>query len=318
MLTIENLYLTKSVYFYVDSTYADPQDISLKEQEQKESKRKDLIKEILETASSNANDPKSFILNKFREHIDEFEDMKYSIRVFQTDRQVYFLKESSNQPNEKERKNFSTIKDIVYAYIVIIEYKKYICILKKSCSDISTILNKNNLNLMDLYTIGNIFSENAEYKKLSFRAITSSNQEIHSKTYYANDLKGSLSLYSAGRNIVSGMQARNGGKLLSITNTGRFTENAQRSSFEHILEWIKERIDDIETNQSSVNPFLKNFARKIKLKDIPANVTPNSLMIESIRLSDMIQESESDIFYKNSSNKWSSLNDKSKNDFFQN
>lgn len=303
-LKVENLFLTKSIYIYKDFHTHN-----------KESRREDLIRDILALATNNKIESSPLILNKFRENFHNFHDIKYTVQVFLTDRPIYFLKEISAKANEDERTLFSELKDKIHAYIILIEYKDYICILKKSCADISSITEEK-LTSIDLYTLGNIFTENAKYKKMAFKLITSSNRDVNSKILHAYDLKGALPLYGAGRSIVSGFQVSNKGTLSSITSTGRFTENAQRSRLENIFQWIKIQVDKLEESKDLVNSFLKNFAKKVNLENLPRDVIPDSLMIDGSRLSELIENLSPDIFYKNNENNFLILNDHSKKILF--
>lgn len=300
----ENLFLTKSIYFYKYNDYS-----------LKKSMRENLIRQILDLATKNAIKSQNLILDKFRETFHNFHDIKYSIRIFLTDRPVYFLEETSVTANAEERAFFSQLKDKIHAYIILIEYKDYICILKKSCADISSITEES-LTLIDLHALGKIFTEDAKYKKMAFKLITSSNRDVNSKILHAYDLKGALPLYGAGRSIVSGFQVSNKGTLSSITSTGRFTENAQRSRLGNIFQWIKIQVDKLEESKDSVNSFLKNFAKKVNLENLPGDVIPDSLMIDSSRLSELIENLSSDIVYKKDENNFLILNDHSKKILF--
>lgn len=321
----ENLFLTKSIYFYKDNDYSlvsyRKSEISYcnwrknYNYERKKLRREELIRQILDLATKNAIDSQNLILDKFRETFHNFYDIKYSIRVFLTDRPVYFLEETSVTANAEERAFFSQLKDKVHAYIILIEYKDYICILKKSCADISSITEER-LTLIDLHALGKIFTEDAKYKKMAFKLITSSNRDVNSKILHAYDLKGALPLYGAGRSIVSGFQVSNKGTLSSITSTGRFTENTQRSRLGNIFQWIKIQVDKLEESKDLVNSFLKNFAKKVNLENLPRDVIPDSLMIDGSRLSELIENLSSDIFYKNNENNFLILNGHSKKILF--
>ena len=306
-LKLDNLWLTKSVYFYsyINKNISDDD-------------RKKFILNLLDEASRNCSDENNkFILDKFRYKDENISNnVKISIRIFLTDRNVYFLRPSSSKPNEAEKLFFNGLKDKIHAYIVLVEYDDYVCVMKKSCADISTCL-ENTLFLVDLYQLGNLFPDNAEYKKMSFRNMTSSSQDIQSKSFSANDLKGSLALYSAGRSIISGFKAGVKGKIISVANTGRFTENSQRSNLKNMIDWIVENIKEINITQSQINKFLKNFAKKIELSNLKPTVKPNSIMVDYIKLDGLIKKIESDIYYKSENNNFLTISDKAKKKLFR-
>lgn len=305
-LQIENLFFTKSLYFYRDGGFLN---------------RDSIIDDILKSSTINCvkdkdGNPEPYILNIFRKENEKIPNLKFSIRIFLTEKPVYFLKTTSQHANYEERDYINSLKDKIYAYIVIIEYKDYLCILKKSCANISFSLEKANLCLIDLYSLGHVLPEDVEYKKMAFRTITSSNHDVYSKVYYANNLQGALSLHSAGRSILSGLQISKNGKITSLTSTGRFTENSHRNKFEDLLNWVKVQVENIDNHKNSINPFLSNFAKKIELNNLPKEVIPNSLMIESLRLSELIQKRNSDIFYKEDNGTFTALDNLQKDKLF--
>ena len=85
-LKLDNLWLTKSVYFYsyINKNISDDD-------------RKKFILNLLDEASRNCSDENNkFILDKFRYKDENISNnVKISIRIFLTDRNVYFLRPSS-------------------------------------------------------------------------------------------------------------------------------------------------------------------------------------------------------------------------------
>lgn len=319
-LGIDNLNLTKSGYFY---HYNDSDGII---------KIQDFIKELLDTACRNKIG--DYILDYKSEKPDS-DNRIYYIRVFKTYREVFFLKPRLKPPSSQESHQdyynhhvdyinekgyFEDLNDVIYAYIIIVKYKNYLCILKKSCANILGVIEKyNNVNLIGLHTFGKLFQDkDTEYKKIDFRMITSTRTDIYSKTLYSDNLIGQVPLQSAGRSIISGLQIKNKNQILSISNTGRLTTYSSRMSFPKILDWIKSEIDCID-NSSNNNPnpnqenYLNYFAQKVEFSEIKDKIDShelllNSFLIDTPKLLELLEElSNGKISYKKANNDYIEL-----------
>lgn len=167
-LSKDDLLLTKNAIFYKNTRTTDTNKI---------------IEKLINKASNNKNED-DFILDEInKEYKIEASSHKYSIRIFKTNKPVYFIK-------NKE------LFDIVFAYILILEIDNHIVIFSKNTTSISKEL-KEEFELVKHIDFANTLNNDAEYQKLILRNITISNQDIRTKSYEASNLNGLLSLYSA-------------------------------------------------------------------------------------------------------------------------
>lgn len=212
---------------------------------------------------------------------------KFSCRVFPSARPVYFIDDE--------------IFDTVFAYILIFEIDGYVAILKRSCANISDIVNElfNRVRSSDLTAIFD--DDEVEFQKISIRNMTVSDRALRAKSYEATDLKGLLSTHAAGRSIPYYLKIRQGGTLKAITaNSGKIVESSQRQSIEEIATWIKDQILLIR-NPLGNKTFLSSFAKHVELPEVLSSTDPCAILIESSSLHDRLEKDNMPIMYKTKS-----------------
>lgn len=287
-LKIENLFLTKNATFYENNKLADTNEI---------------IKELLDKASSNKNE-KEFILNEINEE-DEIDDLnyKYSSRVYQISRPVHFIK-------DKE------VFELIFAYILIIEIKNYIVVFSKNISNISKEL-REQFNLIKHLDFTHTLSDNTEYQKLTLRNMTISDKDIRTRSYEAQDLNGILSLHTAGRAIPSQIKVKDKDRKLSLSSTGRIVENSERNNIKSLVLWAKGQIELLQ-NKNTYNSFIDNFAKNVELDEILKNHDLSAVLLEYNAIYDYIESINSPIFKKLKNGKYAKICDGRKNILFNN
>ncbi|HHQ4797991.1 hypothetical protein KW556_16485 [Aeromonas veronii] len=264
----ERLELTKNAHFYLPKNEITD----------------DIIRNLLDAATNNIERGGDYILDIFRQETyieDDDLNYVYSIRVFPSVKPVYFFN--------------AGIEDRIHAYIIIIEFSNHYAFLKKSCANISELIEEN-FELIGSTELCRTFNHDAEYQKMALRNMTVSDRAMRARSYEAADLKGLLSTHSAGRSIPYYLKIRQGTAIKSISGTGRVVEASQRISIDDVALWVKEQVDLLAN--SSVNEFLEAFAKKVELQDVLALASPNALLIESTQLSERIEKDHLIIKYR--------------------
>lgn len=226
------------------------------------------IKEILDSASKNKQSKKNNLINVIRQAqtIDGI-DYKISIRIYPSEKKVQFL--DSNK-----------YTDIVYAYILIIEFENNIVIFKKSVSNISTVINKH-LEPLKYQEILNVFDdEQSHIQRMSTRNMTISDQAILGRTLETHsDLKGMMSMHSAGKSIPKNLRYKEHNITKAVTaSTARIIELAGRDSIENLCQWSKKQIEQIAQDNS--NKFIEQFSQPIGLKEVLEDTHPKAILLE--------------------------------------
>lgn len=275
MVTLDEsmLALTKNAYFY-------------------KSKDQDIDHlEILNCASNNCQEGKGFLVNKVRKNIEiNGKSYFYSLRVFLSEKPAYFI---DTQDCDVK------FSDIIHAYIILIEIDNFLVILSKSCSNISKIIDKK-FELLSKLSNTSLFSENAEYQKLSLRNMTVSDKAIRVRSYEAANLNGALSLHGAGRSIPSHIKVKQYSSVISLSNSGRVNELSQRVKFKDIINWADNKVEILKNSTS--NEFLDYFAKRIELIDIiESGIKPSSILVEVGKLFDYFENKQ--IYFYNKKDK---------------
>ncbi|WEI16225.1 hypothetical protein PX668_05270 [Acinetobacter soli] len=165
-------------------------------------------------ASKNKRSNSRFIVKEVKKVNNDDVDFNYSVIVFCTEKPVYFFNDSS-------------LKDIIHAYLLIIEIDGYIAIFKKSCTPIEELLNEK-MSLINFDTLINTFDNSTEFQKLATRSMTVSSKAIRSRSYEAENLNGAMSIHTAGRSIPYYVKVHRKGVIQSINlSSGRIMNLAK-------------------------------------------------------------------------------------------
>ena len=283
----ENIILTKNALFYKKNQDMEANSI---------------IKELIEIATSNKNE-KDFLLNEINESsILENLEYKYSIRIFQVNKPVYFIK-------EKE------LFDQIFAYILIIEIGDYIIVFSRNSFSILKEL-KEKFQLIKNIDFAKTLRKETEYQKLTLRNMTISEQDIRSRSFEAKDLNGVLSLHSAGRSIPSYIKVKDAGRKMSLSSTGRLVEDSERINIDDLALWASFQINLLESNNEK-DSFLDNFAKHVDFKEVVDKYDPTAILLEYHAIHDQIEVTETPIFKKLRNGQYSKICDKRRSIIFQ-
>ena len=153
-------------------------------------------------------------------------------------------------------------------------------IFKKGVSNISTVLSKY-VEPLKYQEILNVFDdEQSHIQRISLRNMTISDQAILGKTLEThNDLKGLMSMHSAGKSIPKNLRYREHNRTKSVTaSTARIIELAGRDSINALCVWSKQQVDKI--SEENDNGFIEQFSQPIGLHEVLDVTSPKALLTE--------------------------------------
>ncbi len=253
---------------------------------------------ILDAASSNMTQGSQFVDNVMSQAATLADGSPYifSLRVFETVREVHFWK--------------APLKDKVYAFILIVEIDDCIVVFKKSCASIAECMEKN-ANLIRSTELTSAFSDtDAQFQKMTMRNMTVSDRAMRSRAFEASDLKGLMSLHSAGRSIPYFFKLKVKGRSKTISaQSGRVVEASERKSIADAVTWAKAQLHDIN-NPSQDKEFLDSFARLVDLDSVWAATTPNGVLLEHNIFTENIVNQSIPVFYTGKRGRVFELKDK--------
>jgi len=201
----------------------------------------------------------------------------YSVMAFKLEDQPNFLIETS-------------IKEIRYAYLLIVEYNKYAFIFKKLIdnpqSKIPTYLTPFQYNKLTRFKA----NQNTEYEKVSMNSMTISNAVIRNRAFEGKNLNGLLPSNSASRSIASNFRLNSEGEVYSIVpNTSRLTYRSTKLDIVELSKWCISVADELDV-QTFSNSFIDNFASPVNLESISSICNPSAILFDLEALDFSIRE----------------------------
>lgn len=228
----------------------------------------------------------------------------YSIMAFKMESQPNFLINT-------------TIKEIRYAYLLILEHDDYAFIFKKNV-DIS--LNKL-LNFLNPFPYEKLTgfkaNQETEYEKVSLNSMTISNAVIRNRAYEGKNLKGLLPSTSASRSIASNFRLNCDGEIYSIIpNTSRLSFRSPRLSIKEISQWCVSIKNELETHNNG-NTFIDNFASPVDLEKVSQICHPTAIFVDLEDLDLSIREhNDKKLLYVDENKKKINFDDDQLRNFF--
>jgi hypothetical protein len=238
----------------------------------------EVLTELADAASANIVPRRQFLLNESRvSRAIPQSDSTYTltVRVFPTTREVYFWEGGD-------------IEDQIYAYIIAIEVDGFIALFRKSCADVSGVLDKYLNPVQSDVLTGTFADSQVDFQKISIRNMTISDRALRARSYEATDLKGLLSSHAAGRSIPYFLKIRQGNRIRTISaNCARIVESADRARINDLAVWVKQQIS-LLMHPNADKDFLQSFAKQVALRDVLSTTQPCAILIESGAIFDAV------------------------------
>lgn len=269
---IDSLALTQNAQFYVTRNPLDDA----------------IVEGILNAATVNLAANADFLHNEARVERTVVEHQltyTYSLRIYPSAREVLFL-------------DGINLNDTIHSYILLLEIEDFIVVLRKSTANVTDVLQHN----FDLVSHGDLLStfndDEVEFQKLALRNMIVSDKAIRTRSFEAVDLKGMVSVHSAGKSIPYFLRVRQGNTLRTITTTtGRIVESAERKGIDAIAIWAKQQVDNLIARRGRKD-FLDAFASPVDLKDVLASTKPNAILIEVSSLLERIEQDDPSLYIR--------------------
>lgn len=229
----------------------------------------------------------------------------YSVMAFKMESQPNFLIDTN-------------IKEIRYAYLLIIEYNEYAFIFKKHIDNpqcrMSTYLNPFPYEKLTGFKA----SEETEYEKVSMNSMTISNAVVRNRAFEGKNLNGLLPPNSASRSIANNFRLNSDGEIYSIIpNTSRLSFRSSKLDIEELSKWCITVAEELDT-QTRTNSFIDNFASPINLEKVSKISNPSAILIDLEELDYSIREQNRGrtLVYKDENNDTITFTDEQLNTFF--
>jgi hypothetical protein len=224
------------------------------------------ITQLFRTLRANATKPSR---NLFREVRETIGDATYSVICFDFARQPSFLQTEAD------------VWERIYGYLLIVEKEDLIAVLKSGL-DLPAKFKSSYLDKLAGHTIETaIAPKDAVFEKLRLRNMSTSRLALRSKTLEANNLENAVPISSANRFVPQAYRvSRHDGNYSATPNTGRISNQSERSGLEEVVIWSAKMIDTLKVDQGQSAAFIKNFARPVSLSDMPVGTHPTFLAFD--------------------------------------
>ncbi|WP_320018668.1 hypothetical protein [Labilibaculum manganireducens] len=264
---IDNLILNENAYFYKK---INPNLLSIK-----------LIKDTFRDASSDKIGKYLLKQIKISYSIGK-KNVEYSICVFKYPKKPTFI--------EEETADWEEIK---LAYIVIVDFGKYLAISKRNISGIKELNQK--IFPLDYKIISSLFIENTTaFEKISMNNMNISDNAIRHKSIEAVDLKENVSSFGLHSYIPSNIRLSNDDDKISVSlNSSRINKFGKKNNLDYFIKWSDIIINKIEKFKASEN-FLSSFATPLDFEKEKSTLKPIAILLLLTKLNNDFEASRID------------------------
>lgn len=153
--------------------------------------------------------------------------VSYSVLVFNYEDQPSFVDEKVVIPPE-----------LKYGYILIIQYDKFVAIVKKNISGLKELYEK--VDGIDYYVLSRLLvSDITTYEKFTINNMDISDSALRKKALEAIDLRNSLPIAVGNRYVLNSLRLNNKGERFSLSlGTSRINRLAEKIIFDELIQWI--------------------------------------------------------------------------------
>jgi hypothetical protein len=249
---IENLILNENAYFF------------------KKVKAGFLPKSIIEASFRDASYEKmgKYLLRKIKESRKiNGKKVECSVCVFRYPKKPSFI--------DEEIKDWEEIK---LAYIVIIDFDKYIAISKRNISGTKELDEK--IVPLNYSTISSLFiDDTTAFEKFSMNNMNISDNVVRSKSVEATDLKESISTLGLQSYILSNLRISNEDNKISLSlGSSRINKFGKKGDIDFFISWADIIVDKI-VNFKTTDNFLTSFATPLDFEKENKNLKPIAVLL---------------------------------------
>ena len=150
------------------------------------------------------------------------------------------------------------------AYLLVIEYRGYVVILKRNISTIKKL--REVVENIDYNVLCKVFvDDHTQYKRFGMSNLDLADYAMRSKSFVAENLEAVFSTIGANNYTLSSFQLKNNDGTYSLSlDTSKINQPGQKANIYTLLTWSKRVIDKIAAcNDEAVSNFLSVFATPV-------------------------------------------------------
>jgi len=199
----------------------------------------------------------------------------------------------TNLPNFIRTEDFNDkllkfLKEEKIAYLLLIEMKDYLIILKKNVSGISDFL-KDKIVVDSQTLITSFTDQDVKFQKVKVSSMNINASAIRNKTLEADKLQDTMSMFGSNRNILSNVRLAGGEGICSINvSTSRIAKIGNKKNIPELIVAFDDVISNI-VDIKNINQFVARFAYSQQWSRHYKDLFPVSLLIDKFSLQDYIR-----------------------------
>jgi hypothetical protein len=176
----------------------------------------------------------------------------------------------------------SDLEERTFAFLLLLEVEVggewFLGVFKHDVASLAEWL-EDNCTPLPRTKLAQAFSDGTAVGKMTLRRMTASKHELRRASYEAVDLQTSLPMMATGRSAISSLRFDGSDGSFSVTpSTSRVQRSGGRCTVEGLAAMV--RLIATATRSGKANPFLEAFAQAVPINELPADVTPNSILFD--------------------------------------
>ena len=182
------------------------------------------------------------------------------------------------------------VKEMKISYLLIVEIKEYVVIVKKNISHLSKFINS--LKPISAKVIASVLvKESTDFQQIKLANMNTSKNAMRTKSYEANNLQISMPMFGTNQNIVTSIRFVNDNEGTCSVNIGtsRIAKFGSKKGLTLLLQWMNFLVSKLE-NYTETETFLTRFAMPYSWKEVGVNLLPTSLLINIFDLQNYISD----------------------------
>lgn len=178
-------------------------------------------------------------------------------------------------------------KETRYAFLLVLELDGFVGVLGSNVGDVAEFLSDGRVSYQKLLALHS--GADTEIESLSTRSLRAASVGVMRSTQSGRHLEKALSRVGANQAAPFQVSLRQADQAWRISpGSGRIAVSGGRATIPDLCAWFATTCQDIE-RATEPSDFIKAFAHPIALGDLPPNVVPTALQLDSSLVDDLIE-----------------------------
>lgn len=219
------------------------------------------------------------------------QEVYYSLLIFKFTTYPSFLDFGEDQYPKK-------LAESKLAYLLIVEIKDYIILVKKNISRINSFINYLTPISADILA-GVLVDNSTVFQQMKLSNMNMNENAMRNKSYEANNLETTMPMFGSNHTVINTARFTNTNGLFTVNiNTSRLTKFETKKNLLGLLEWMNILITKLDSYIPQES-FFSRFAKPQSWKKMQSQLEPVSLLVDIFKLYSYIQKLDcNDLFLK--------------------